>query len=92
MTEIISVIIGALGVIGAIVATVVSVKVWKRTKCKDAASEVGADVELRADLKYIIRGVDDIKIEQRGMREDFGRLSERVSKIEGRLDDHINQH
>jgi hypothetical protein len=65
---------------------------YLRNRKKDEKAEAGSDTELRTDLKYIIRGIDDIKIEQRGMREDHGRLTERVSKLEGRLDDHINQH
>lgn len=83
---------GVLGAIGVVASIVLGVISWRRTKRQDVTAEAGAGAGLRIDLEYIKRGVDDIKIEQRGMREDFGRLSERVARVEGRLEDHINMH
>lgn len=47
-----------------------------------AAQEAGSDASMRLDLEYIKRGIDDIRVDQQRMREDFGRLSERVTRCE----------
>jgi len=83
---------GILGAVGVVASIILGVVAWRRTKHRDVVQEAGTGAGLRIDLEYIKRGVDDIKIEQRGMREDFGRLSERVARVEGRLEDHINMH
>ena len=63
------------------------------------AQEAKADASVRMDLEYIKRGVDDIRVDQQRMREDMGRMAERVTRVEEscksmhhRLDQHINLH
>lgn len=37
---------------------------------------------LRADMEYIKRGIDDIRVEQRALGQRFDVLSERVTRVE----------
>jgi hypothetical protein len=83
---------GILGAVGVVASIILGVMTWRYTKHKDVVQEAGAGAGLQIDIEYIKRGVDDIKIEQRATRENFGRLSERVARVEGRLEDHINMH
>ena len=55
---------------------------WWRTRKKDVQQDAGANAGLRMDINYIKRGVDDIRIDQKCMREDVGKLSERVVRVE----------
>lgn len=48
----------------------------------DAAAEAGRDGHLRADVEYIKRGVDDVRIEQRAQGQRFDALAERVTRVE----------
>jgi predicted proteasome-type protease len=65
---------------------------YLRNRKKDDKQDAGASAQVYSALEYIKEGVRDIQKEQRLMREDVGALSQRVSKLEGRLEDHINQH
>ncbi len=65
---------------------------WLRTRRKDVQQGAGESAGVKLDLEYIKRGVDDIRVDQQRMREDIGRMAERVARVEGRLDDHINMH
>jgi hypothetical protein len=53
----------------------------KETK-EETKEEVKTDVLLRADMEYIKRGVDDIRIEQRAQGQRVDTLSERVTRVE----------
>lgn len=70
---------------------------WWRLRRQDVCRDAGADAGMRLDLDYIKRGVDDIRREQRDMRDDIGRMSDRLARVEEsaksahkRLDEHIN--
>jgi hypothetical protein len=82
----------AVGWIIAGLGVLVAVLTWLRTRRQDHYADAGADAGVRLDLEYIKRGVDDIRVDQQRMREDMGRMAERVARVEGRLDDHINMH
>ncbi len=65
----------------------------------DSKNDAGEDTSLRMDLKYIMRGVDDIRVDQQRMREDMGHMAERITRCEEscksahrRLDEHIKMH
>ena len=64
-----------------------------------AKQECAVDTNLQADIRYIMRGVDDIKLDQRAMREDMNGMKERITRVEEkassahkRLDEHIREH
>ncbi|MDN4600053.1 hypothetical protein P5G61_02345 [Paenibacillus sp. F6_3S_P_1C] len=49
---------------------------------QDIIQEAGADALQRADVDYIKRGVDDIRLEQRVQAQRVDALSERVTRVE----------
>lgn len=49
---------------------------------QDTAQESAADALQRADVEYIKRGVDDIRLEQRAQGQRIDVLSERVTRLE----------
>ncbi|GEB35322.1 hypothetical protein BPA01_49020 [Brevibacillus parabrevis] len=53
-----------------------------RTIRQDAATQAGTDAMQRADVDYLKRGVDDIRLEQRAQGQKFDALSERVTRVE----------
>ena len=86
---------GAIGWIIAAAGVLFALLTWLRTRRQDIRQDGG----MRIDLEYIKRGVDDIRVDQQRMREDMGRMAERVTRVEEscksmhhRLDQHINIH
>ncbi|RXZ84569.1 hypothetical protein EBB07_00700 [Paenibacillaceae bacterium] len=53
-----------------------------RTAKQDTASEAAQDATIRSDMQYLIRGVDDIRFEQRSQSQRIDGVSERVTRIE----------
>ncbi|WP_197726513.1 hypothetical protein [Cohnella abietis] len=53
-----------------------------RTIRHDTASDASNDATIRADMEYIKRGVDDVRLEQRAHGQRFDALSERVTRVE----------
>ncbi|QCT03800.1 hypothetical protein E6C60_3089 [Paenibacillus algicola] len=53
-----------------------------RSYRQDLIQEAGADALQRADVDYIKRGVDDIRLEQRVQGQRIDALSERVTRVE----------
>ena len=49
---------------------------------RETKSEAASSAFLKADVEYIKRGVDDIRIEQRALGQQFDALSERVTRCE----------
>lgn len=49
---------------------------------KETEVEAGKDAYLRADMDYIKRGVDEVRLEQRTQGQRFDVLSERVTRVE----------
>ncbi|WP_201319127.1 hypothetical protein [Paenibacillus sp. EPM92] len=49
---------------------------------RDTEQEAGKDAYLRADMDYIKRGVDEVRLEQRAQGQRFDLLSERVTRVE----------
>lgn len=70
--------IALIGAVGALAATVSHISGYRRGLRKEGA-EGGA---IKQDVEYIKRGVDDIRIEQRAMRESMSELAERVTRVE----------
>lgn len=53
-----------------------------RSVRQDLIQEAGADALQRADVDYIKRGVDDIRLEQRVQARRVDVLAERVTRVE----------
>ncbi len=53
-----------------------------RGRHKDMTNGARLLAQLQLDMEYIKKGVDDIRGEQRAMRQDFAALAERVTRVE----------
>lgn len=88
------------GVVFGLSGMLVAWLTWIRYRRQDVSQEAGADASVRLDIEYIKRGVDNIQIDQRAMRDDMGRMADRLARVEEsaksahkRIDDHvINMH
>ncbi|MDR7237105.1 hypothetical protein [Neobacillus drentensis] len=70
-----AVIIGALGLI-------VAYQGFQLNKQKETKSESRQDAKIQAQLDYIGKGVDDIRIDLKANERQIGALSERVTRVE----------
>ena len=66
----------------AIVSLVSMIVTLRRAGRKEIKDETESLDGVRNDLKYISRGVDDIRLEQRAQRDEMGRIAERVTRCE----------
>lgn len=89
---IVGIIGGVFGAVGVIVSIILGVAAYRRAKAeaartarKDICQESITDANLANDVKYIVRSVDDIKYEQRGLRQDFGAMQEDQSNMKERI-------
>ena len=68
-------------VLSCVMAIVAIITLAKNTK-KDTQDDAVQRATLSADLKYIRDGVDEIKIDNRVIKEDIGKLQTKVARIE----------
>lgn len=68
----------ALSSIMAIIALITLMRNGK----KDTSDEAAQRASMSADIKYIRGSIDDIKVENRVMREDVGNLKVRMVEID----------
>jgi hypothetical protein len=80
----------------ACINAAIVVLTWRRTGRKDSAEDVAAMEQMRADMRHVVRGVDDIKVDVRGVRGDITSIDRRLTVAEEsaksahkRLDEHI---
>jgi ribulose 1,5-bisphosphate carboxylase large subunit-like protein len=70
----------------AVVASLTSILIgwWGRGRTikQDVTADATKDAELRTDMQYIKRGIDDVRIDQKLQGQRFDQLSERVTRIE----------
>jgi chromosome segregation ATPase len=66
----------------AALALVVAYLGYQLNKSKEIKSDGQESAELKAELSYIRRGVDDIKIDLRANEKQMAALGERVTRVE----------
>ena len=71
--------LGAIGTVCSIAFGYIGYQQGVKDKCKGEGQESG---ELKADIKYIKSGIDDIKIDLKVQEKRVNELSERVTRIE----------
>lgn len=77
-----TVMVSVIGVLGTVSGALLGWLGFSRTKKRETREEAARDTIVRADMDYIKRGVDDIKLEQRAQRNDLNELTERVIRVE----------
>ncbi len=73
-----------------IISVLVAIVVARRNKDKDIKKEAHELGQMQSDLGYIKSGIDDLKKSQAKHDEKLDIVTERVTKIETVLADHIN--
>lgn len=68
-----------LGVIFAMLCNAVALL---RNGRKDVHDASASNAEMQAKLTHIAAGVDDIRLEQRGMRAEVSELATRITRVE----------
>lgn len=71
-----------IGVCGTIFGIFMGYSNWQRSNHKDIQADATGDGEFRADINYIRRGVEDIKIDLKAQEKRHSELSERVTRVE----------
>ncbi len=71
-----------IGIICTIAGTAFGYFNWRRNDKKDIRADAASDGELRADINYIRRGVEDIRVDLKAQDKRFGELTERVTRVE----------
>jgi uncharacterized membrane protein len=74
--------IAILGAAGAVFGIIMGYQNGRKADAKDIKADASGDAELRADIKYIARGVEDIRVDLKAQEKRHGDLSERVTRVE----------
>ena len=64
---------------GALLFTAMS---FRRTSNKDTSESASERATMTADIKYIRTSIDDIKVDNRVIKEDIGALQTKVARVE----------
>jgi hypothetical protein len=72
----------ALSVVSLISGLVLGWKGKSRTEKQDTAAEAREGATIKADIEYIKRGVDDMKVEQKLQGQKYDEIAERVTRVE----------
>ena len=66
-------------------------------RAREVQQDVAGDEALRADVRYLVRGVDDIRADQRAQGKQIGEIEHRLTKCEEstksahrRMDEHVS--
>ena len=72
---------------------------WRRTSRNDATSSAAMDEQARTDMRYLMRGVDDIRVDIRALRNEITDIDRRVVAVNEsvksahkRIDEHLQEH
>ncbi|MFS0820750.1 hypothetical protein [Bacillus sp. 1P02SD] len=71
-----------IGVLIAVVSVVFSILGYTLNKSKETKSESRQDAKIQAQLDYIGKGVDDIRIDLKANEKQLVHLGERVTRVE----------
>ncbi|GAA0313849.1 hypothetical protein GCM10008967_00430 [Bacillus carboniphilus] len=70
------------GVLISVISVITAILAYSLNKSKVIRSDGQESAELRAELGYIRRGVDDIKIDLKANEKQMQALGERVTRVE----------
>jgi chromosome segregation ATPase len=71
-----------IGIVIAILGLVVSYQAYQLNKTKDVKTDTQESAELKAELGYIRKGVDDIRIDLKANERQMIALGERITRVE----------
>jgi chromosome segregation ATPase len=71
-----------LGILISVLSVIIALLTYSLNRTKAIKSDGQESAELKAELGYIRRGVDDIKIDLRANEKQMQALGERVTRVE----------
>lgn len=71
-----------IGVLIGILGLVISYQAYQLNKTKSIKTDTQESAELKAELGYIRKGVDDIRIDLKANEKNIAHLGERVTRVE----------
>lgn len=70
------------GILAGVLSLIIAYQGYQLNKNKDVKSDSKNTAEMKAELGYIRKGVDDIRIDQKANEKNIAHLSERVTRVE----------
>ncbi len=75
--------LGALiGTVGTLVGILFGYLGWRQDDKKELQADAAGSGELRSDINYIKRGIDDIRVDMKVQEKRVTELAERVTRVE----------
>jgi len=71
-----------IGIVVAVLGLVISYQAYQLNKTKDVKTDTQESAELKAELGYIRKGVDDIRIDLKANEKQMVALGERITRVE----------
>ena len=83
----------------AVLNLILVIVAWRRTTRQDTSRDAATDEQVRSDMRYLMRGVDDIRVDIRALRNEITdvdrrvvAVSESVKSAHKRIDEHLQEH
>jgi len=71
-----------IGIVVAVLGLVITYQAYQLNKTKEVKTDTQESAELKAELGYIRKGVDDIRIDLKANERQMIALGERVTRVE----------
>ncbi|HOV68939.1 MAG TPA: hypothetical protein PLZ84_01295 [Clostridia bacterium] len=82
ISTVVAIAVSLISATAAIIGTVIGWAGHARKTKKEYADRAASEERLRTDVSYIVRSVDDIKLEQRQLTKKVEEYSERLIRVE----------
>ncbi|MED0702811.1 hypothetical protein [Aeribacillus composti] len=71
-----------IGIVVAVLGLVITYQAYQLNKTKEVKTDTQESAELKAELGYIRKGVDDIRIDLKANEKQMIALGERITRVE----------
>jgi peptidoglycan hydrolase CwlO-like protein len=71
-----------IGIVVAVLGLIITYQAYQLNKSKEVKTDTQESAELKAELGYIRKGVDDIRIDLKANEKQMIALGERVTRVE----------
>jgi septal ring factor EnvC (AmiA/AmiB activator) len=71
-----------IGIVVAVLGLVITYQAYQLNKTKEVKTDTQESAELKAELGYIRKGVDDIRIDLKANEKQMVALGERITRVE----------
>lgn len=82
MNEIVAVVLGIVGAILTVISVTIGILTFYYGRKRQSTDDGEFRGSLKTDIDYIKKGVDELRDDNRDMREDYSKLEHRVTLVE----------